>query len=62
MLTAEQINSILLKCQINIEAPRVRYTAEEKERLYELFDRPERWGKTLKPLLWAQTTADLRRA
>lgn len=56
-LREEQIHSILLRCQIQIEAPRRRYTADEKERLYELFDRPERWGKTLKPLLWTHTTA-----
>jgi hypothetical protein len=53
----EQIHSILLRCQIQIEAPRRRYSSDEKDRLYELFDRPERWGKTLRPLLWTQTTA-----
>jgi hypothetical protein len=52
----EQVHSILLRCQIQIEAPRRRYTADEKDRLYELFDRPERWGKTLRPLLWSQIT------
>jgi len=52
----ERIHSILLRCQVQIQVARRSYTAEEKENLYELFDRTERWGKTLKSLAWTQVT------
>ena len=53
----ERIHSILLRCQVQIQVARRSYTAEEKENLYELFDRTGRWGKTLKSLAWTQVTS-----
>ncbi len=48
----ERIDSIMLRCQVQI-APRQRnYSRDEHERLFELFGEPERWAETLKPLLW----------
>jgi len=52
----ESIHSMILRCQVQIEAPRRRYDAEEKELLRDLFGEPERWGQTLRPMLWANTT------
>ena len=49
----ERVQSILLRTQVQIEPARRRYTTEEQGGLYELFDRPERWTKTVQPLLWA---------
>jgi hypothetical protein len=46
------INSILLRCQVRIEPARRRYSAAEQARLLDLFGTPERWGQTLRPLLW----------
>jgi hypothetical protein len=46
------IHSILLRCQLRIEPGRRRYDAEEQEQLLEVFDVPERWSRTLRPLLW----------
>jgi hypothetical protein len=48
----ETIHTIALRCQIQIEATRRRYTPEEQKRLLDLFGEPERWGQTLRSLLW----------
>jgi hypothetical protein len=52
----DEIDSILLRCQIQI-APRQRsHSLAEQQRLFDLFGESERWRDTLKPLLWTQTT------
>lgn len=51
------VESILLRCQIQIEAPRRRYTQEEKERLQDLFGEPDRWSQTMRPILWTNVSA-----
>jgi hypothetical protein len=50
------IHSIALRAQIQIETTRRKYDAEEQERLRDLFDKPERWGHTLRNLLWAHAS------
>jgi hypothetical protein len=54
---AETVQTIVLRCQIQIEVTRRRYTASDQERLRDLFGEPERWGQTLRNLLWTNTTA-----
>lgn len=49
---AEPIHSIALRVQIQIEPARRRYTAQEQQRLKELFGEPERWSKSVHSLLW----------
>jgi hypothetical protein len=48
----DTIQALLLNAQIQIQAPQRAYTAVEKERLFELFGPPERWGQTLRNRLW----------
>ncbi len=48
----EAVQSMLLRCQLQIEPVRRRYTPQEQQRMLELFGEPERWSKTLRPLLW----------
>ena len=48
----EQIHTIALRCQIQIETTRRRYAPEEQERLVDLFGHPDRWSQTLRSLLW----------
>ncbi len=48
----EQIQSVMLRCQIHLEVTRRRYSDEEKRRMFDLFGEPERWGQTLKTMLW----------
>jgi hypothetical protein len=53
----ESIYSVALRCQIQIEAARRRYSEEEQERLRDLFGEPERWGQTLRNMLWTNVSA-----
>lgn len=49
----QPIQSIALRVQVQIEPTRRRYAPGEQQRLGELFGEPERWSKSLHPLLWA---------
>jgi hypothetical protein len=53
----EEIRSVALACQIRIETTRRRYSEAEQQRLRDLFGEPERWGRTLRSMLWAQSAA-----
>jgi hypothetical protein len=50
--TNETIHTVALRCQIQIEAARRRYTPDEQGRLVDLFDAPDRWSQTLRSMLW----------
>ena len=52
----EPIRTIALRCQIQIEAIRRRYSAQDQERLLDLFGEPERWSQTLRTMLWTHTS------
>ncbi len=52
----EQIQNVMLRCQINLEVARRGYTDAEKSRMFELFGEPERWGQTLKTMLWTHAS------
>ncbi|MDT7807791.1 MAG: hypothetical protein QOJ70_1604 [Acidobacteriota bacterium] len=54
--TNEPIHTVALRCQIQIEATRRRYNEREQERLLDLFGEPERWGQTLRTMLWTHTS------
>jgi hypothetical protein len=53
------IHSIALRVQVQIEPPRRRYTPEEQENLKDLFGEPERWSKSIHPLLWANLSVNV---
>lgn len=55
----EQIGAVLLRCQIQIEVARRRYSPVEQDALRELFDEPARWGDTLRPLTWTNLSINL---
>jgi Family of unknown function (DUF6084) len=48
----EMIHAITLRCQVQIEPAKRRYVPNEQEKLLDLFGTPERWARTVKPLLW----------
>jgi hypothetical protein len=48
----ETIHTIALRCQIQIEVARRRYTTEEQESMLDLFGTPDRWSQTLRSMLW----------
>jgi hypothetical protein len=51
------IHTIMLRCQVRIEPARRRYSAAEQDRLGDLFGTPQRWGQTLRPMLWTHVSA-----
>jgi hypothetical protein len=46
------IHTIALRAQIQIEVTRRQYDAKEQAKLLDLFGSPDRWGQTLRNLLW----------
>jgi hypothetical protein len=57
----EIIHAITLRCQVQIEPAKRRYVANEQEKLLDLFGTPERWARTVKPLLWMNTSVAVPR-
>ena len=51
----ERIHTIALRCQIQIEVTRRRYSPEEQQRMLDLFGEPDRWSQTLRSLLWTHS-------
>jgi hypothetical protein len=54
---AETIHTVVLRCQIQLEVARRRYTAKEQQELRDLFGDAERWGQTLRSMLWTHASA-----
>ena len=52
----EIIHTVALRAQIQIEATRRKYDANEQERLLDLFGEPDRWGQTLRSMLWTHAS------
>lgn len=48
--SGRRVAAIALRCQIRIEPQRRRYSAEEADRLHDLFGDTERWADTVKPI------------
>lgn len=52
----EIIHNVVLRCQIQIEVTRRHYGPDEEARLRDLFGEPERWGQTLRAMLWTHAS------
>jgi len=52
----ELIQSVALRCQIQIEATRRSYNEKEQKRLLDLYGEPERWAQTLRTTLWTHAS------
>jgi Family of unknown function (DUF6084) len=52
----EPVHTVALRCQIQIEATRRQYNEREQQRLLDLFGEPERWGQTLRTMLWTHAS------
>ncbi len=46
------IHTVALRCQIQLEVTRRKYTPADQGRLQDLFGEPSRWSHTLRNLLW----------
>lgn len=55
----QSIHAVLLRCQIQIDVARRRYTSSEQDQLRELFDDPSRWGDTLRSMTWVNTSLNI---
>jgi hypothetical protein len=56
----ENIQSVMLQAQVQIEATRRRYAPDEQSRLLDLFGEPERWNQTLRSVLWTHANVTVR--
>lgn len=52
----ETVQSVALRSQIMIEAPRRQYAPEERKGVRDLFGEPDRWKETLRPFLWTHVS------
>lgn len=52
----QRVRAIAMRCQIRIEPSRRGHSDQEAERLLELFGERARWGDTLKPFQFANTS------
>jgi hypothetical protein len=55
----EVVHSMALRAQLQIEVARRHYSAEEQARLNDLFGEPQRWGQTLKTMLWTHVAVSV---
>jgi len=60
-LSEEIIHTIAMRAQIQIEVTRRKYDAGEQSRLQDLFGEPDRWGQTLRSMLWTHSSVVVRR-
>jgi len=54
---SEFVHTVALRCQIQIEPARRRYSAASQAALGDLFGEPHRWGQTLRTMLWTHASA-----
>src|SRR5580692_4106905 len=52
----ETIHSVALRCQIQLEVTRRQYSTEDQNQLRDLFGETDRWGQTLKTMLWTHAS------
>jgi hypothetical protein len=52
----EVVHSVALRCQIQLEVTKRKYTAEDQNHLRDLFGETERWSQTLKTMLWTHAS------
>jgi hypothetical protein len=55
--SAQLIQNVALRCQLQIESTRRRYSPEEQTRLKDLFGESDRWNQTLRAMLWTHASA-----
>jgi hypothetical protein len=55
----EAVQSVALRCQLQIEATHRKYGAQEQERLLDLFGTPDRWSRTLRAMLWTHAAINV---
>ena len=54
--TGETAHTVILRCQIMLDVTRRRYSAGEQDQLLDLFGGPDQWDRTLRNMLWTNTS------
>jgi hypothetical protein len=52
----ETVHTITMRAQIQIEVTRRKYDFDEQSHLRDLFGEPDRWGQTLRNMLWTHAS------
>ncbi len=52
----QAVHTIALRCQVQIDPAKRRYSSQEQSRLHDLYGEPSRWAQTVKPLHWMNTS------
>ncbi|MEO5904566.1 MAG: DUF6084 family protein [Gemmatimonadaceae bacterium] len=52
----EVIDAVVLRAQLQLEVTRRKYSADEESELRDLFGSPDRWGQTLRAMLWTHAS------
>jgi uncharacterized protein DUF6084 len=52
----EVIHTVVLRCQVQLDVTRRTYNPDEQSRLSDLFGEPDRWGSTLRSMLWTHVS------
>lgn len=52
----QRVHTIVLRCQVQIDPAKRRYSSQEQTRLHDLYGEPSRWAQTVRPLLWMNTS------
>jgi hypothetical protein len=55
-LDDQPLHAVALRCQIQLDALRRHYNPHEQALLKDLYGEPERWGQTLRTMLWTFTS------
>jgi hypothetical protein len=51
----QPVHTIVLRCQVQIDPAKRRYSSQEQTRLHDLYGESSRWAQTVRPLLWMNT-------
>jgi uncharacterized protein DUF6084 len=54
--TDELIHTVALRAQVQLEVSKRQYSANEQAQLQDLFGAPDRWGQTLRSMLWTHVS------
>lgn len=55
----EAVHTMILRCQVQIDPARRRYSGTEQENLHDLYGEPSRWSRTVRALLWMNTSVSV---
>jgi hypothetical protein len=52
----QPVHTVVLRCQVQIDPAKRRYSSQEQTRLHDLYGEPSRWAQTVRALHWMNTS------